>query len=326
MGYKRVMLGLAATGAAMAAGAFLGERRVLQKMDATPPPAGWRKPRFPDGNELMVPTDDGAELRVVFAGPEEGPVVVLVHGLTSNSDDWGPVAELLVAGGNRVIGVNQRGHGGSSVGTEGFGPARQGADLGQVLSALDLDGVTVVGHSMGGVAAMSLLTLRPETGAHRIGRLVLVATLADSGGPDRKLTLRLGDTAQYQELARHPRHAPAMARVVFGRMPARVMVDHALESNRACPPETRHGAAMGLLDYDVRDLLPTITVPTVVVCGDRDLLTPLRENRAIADAIAGAELVVVEDVGHLIIWEAPERVVQAIEAVAASAPQASHLQ
>jgi len=325
MSYKHAMLALAATGAAAAAGFAVGERHLLRAMNLTPAPADWHKPRFPAGIELMVPTDDGAELRVVQAGRNDGPVVVLVHGLTSNSDDWGPVAERLVPLGYRVIGVNQRGHGGSSLGTEGFGPARHGADLGQVLSALDLRGVTVVGHSMGGVAAMSLMTLRPETGADRVAGLVLVATLASSGRFDRRLTLRLGDTTHYQRLADHPQHAAAGARGVFGRTPSRIMVDHAVESNRRCPPATRHGAAMGLLDYDIRELLPTIAVPTVVVCGTRDRLTRLRENLDIADAIPGAELIVAAEAGHLVIWESPSLLADTIADVTDSTQPRMHL-
>ena len=71
-------------------------------------------------------------------------VVVLVHGLTSNHHDWGPVAVRLVATGHRVIGLNQRGHGGSTVGTDGFGPARQGRDVGQTgVFRPELDGKPV---------------------------------------------------------------------------------------------------------------------------------------------------------------------------------------
>ncbi|MEM7287281.1 MAG: alpha/beta hydrolase [Actinomycetota bacterium] len=307
MRISRLLVGAALAGAASGAATVVGERRLLNKMDTAPLPPGWKPPVFPTSTEVMVPTDDDAQLLVASAGPEDGPTVVLVHGLTSNHHDWGPVAERLVASGHRVIGVNQRGHGGSTVGHDGFGPERQGRDLGQVLSALALRDVVVCGHSMGGVAALSLMLLAPEAGAERVAGLALVATLAHTNAPDRRLGIHLGNTTPYEKLARHPRHAAALARYVFGELPNRSLVNAALASNARCPRETRSGAALGLLDYDVRHRLADIEVPTVVVCGDRDLLTSLSENREIADA-TGGELVIAEGAGHLVIWEQPDLV------------------
>ncbi len=294
-------------GAALAAGLgalVAGERRLLKAIDSAPLPPNWVTPVFPDGFEIVVPTDDGAELLVGRAGPEDGPVVVLVHGLTSNHHDWGPVAQALVDDGFHVVGVNQRGHGGSTVGSQGFGPARQGADVGQVLTALNLNDVTLAGHSMGGVAALGLMTLRPETGADRVGKLVLVATLADAVGPDRRNALKMGNSERYRNIADNDTHAAAGARFVFGTTtPSRAMVNDALASYRRCPFETRIGAAVGMIGYDVRHLLPKISVPTTVLCGTKDRLTKHSENRAIAEAIPGAVMVSVPDAGHLVIWE-----------------------
>ena len=315
MRISRLLLGAALAGAASGVATLVGERRLLQKMDTAPLPPGWKPPVFPDGTEVMVPTDDDAQLLVASAGPEDGPTVVLVHGLTSNHHDWGPVAGRLVASGHRVIGVNQRGHGGSTVGHDGFGAARQGRDLGQVLSALALRDVVVCGHSMGGIAALSLMTLAADAGAERVAGLSLIATLAHTGTPDRQAGIHLGNTTPYEKLAQHPRHAAALARFVFGELPNRSLVNAALASNARCPRETRSGAALGLLGYDVRDELESIDLPAVVVCGNRDLLTPLSENKQIAEAI-GAEMIVAEGAGHLVIWEQPDLVASATASLA----------
>lgn len=314
MRLSRILIGTLAGTVATAAAVAVGERRLVRSMAGIAAPDDWLSPVFPEGVELMVPADDGAELRVVAAGPVDGPVVVLVHGLTSNSDDWGPVAHRLVAQGVRVVGVNQRGHGGSSVGEDGFGPRRQGADVGQVLSALDLRDVVLVGHSMGGVAAMSLMTLAPECGADRVAALTLVATLADSVRRDRRVALRFADRPQ-DAISGHPLHAPAVARWVFGGTPSARLVEDALASARRCPDETRIGASLGLLDLDLRNLLPSIDVPTKVICGTHDRLTSLAENRRIAERIPGAEMVVVPGAGHLVIWEQPDVMAEAIAAL-----------
>jgi non-heme chloroperoxidase len=294
-----------------AAAAVLAERQVIRRLERSAAPEGWVTPRYPDGAEVMVPTDDGAELMVALAGPDDGPPVVLVHGLTSNHHDWGPVARRLVAAGHRVIGVNQRGHGGSTIGSDGFGPERQGTDLGQVLDALDLRDVTLVGHSMGGIAALSLMILAPDSGAARVGSLVLVATLASTTGVDRRNGLKVAGRDN-RVITEHPIHGRVFARAVFGASPSAAMVDDALASAERCPDAARIGASTGLMGYDVRSGLGDITIPTTVVCGTRDRLTPLSENRRIAAAVPDAELVVVPGAGHLLIWEEPEIVASAI--------------
>jgi non-heme chloroperoxidase len=306
-----------------AAAAFTAERLLLRRINATAAPPGWRTPCWPVGNEIMVPTDDGAELLVEITGPEDAPTIVLIHGLSGDHHAWGLVAEALLRRGFRVVGMNQRGHGGSTVGTEGFGPERQGADVGQVLSALDLNGVTLVGHSMGGVAAMSLLTLRPETGADRVGALALAATLAQTVRADRDRSLRIGDSDFYRNLAVHPVHGPTLARWIFGGIPSREMLEDVMETGANCPQETSLGAARGLLGYDIRDKLGAISVPTTVICGTRDLLTRHIENEEIAAAIDGAEFVSVPGAGHMVIWENPEIITDVTAALAGAVPSPS---
>jgi len=293
-------------------GLIAAERLVLRNVDRTPPPDGWVPPRWPDGTVTTVTTDDGAELLVESTGPTTAPTVVLVHGLTGDHHSLAPIAEVLLAQGFRVVGVNQRGHGGSSVGSQGFGPHRQGSDLGQVLAALDLHDVTLVGHSMGGVAAMSLLTLVPDSGADRVASLVLIATLADSMGVDRSASLKIEGTAFYRRLRGNPEFSAAIGRWIFGPTPSRAELDEALEVSGRCPEETSIGAALGLLGYDIRDLLVNIDKPTIVICGTRDLVTRHSENRAIADAIPQAKFVSVPGAGHMIIWENPDIIVDAI--------------
>jgi pimeloyl-ACP methyl ester carboxylesterase len=290
------------------AGGLALERRMARRMDGAASPAGWREPVFPAGSRHTVTTDDGAELLVVEAGPAGGPVAVLVHGLTSNSDDWGPVAELLVQQGWHVYALNQRGHGGSTAGRDGYGAKRQGADLAHALAALELSAVTLVGHSMGGIASIAAFTTHPRELHDRVCRLVLVATLARSSRADQRLGLRLIASPEEGDLSKGERAGPLVVRALFGRTPSRAMVGAALASGLRCPEATRRGAALGLRDYDVRAALPRITVPTLVICGTRDIVTPLFENRAIAAAIPNAHLEEIAGAGHLVIWEHPDRI------------------
>ena len=305
----------AISAAALAAGVTtkLVERRVLRAMDRVEPPTDWSSPpRWGDENIVMVPTDDDAELLVALAGsPNAHRTVVLVHGITSDHHCWAPIVGDLVGAGCRVIGVNQRGHGGSTIGSEDFGRGRLGQDLGTVLRALDVRDAIVVGHSMGGAAALALAADR-SPGVECVGSMVLVATLASSARPDRNALLRVQFHGLFDRLKREDHHAPALTRVVFGRTPARVLVDDLLDMTRRCPVETATGAARGMLTYDVRDRLASIDIPATVVCGTHDVVTSHRENLAIADAMPAATFRSVSGAGHMIIWEEPSAIVDAV--------------
>ena len=306
--------------AAIVAGGVLGEKRLLNQLAATDPPPGWRTPEWRSGVATMVPTDDGAELLVqhdsVITESNDRPIV-FVPGLSGDHHSWSPIARLLAADGHTVVGLNQRGHGGSTIGTEGFGADRQGRDVGQVLLALDLHDVVLVGHSMGGVAGLSLLAGR-HPGSERVAAMVAVSTLASSVRPDRNLLMRLQLTRLYERFRRDNRHAAVVARYVFGPPPSRAMVDDVLAMARRCPTATVVGATRGLIDYDIRDRLADIDVPMTVVCGTRDLITTHAENEEISEAIPGARFVSISGAGHMVIWERPEAVASVIEQVTRS--------
>lgn len=306
---KLIAVGLGATAGIIGVGASSARR-----WKRNPDPLQGEVPRFPDGDEVMVPVDDGAQLRVVRAG--DGSTVVLVHGLTSNSDDCGPIARRLVEHGHRVIAVNQRGHGGSTVGTDGFDAPRLGRDLRQVLAALDVRDAVLVGHSMGGFASLSYAVDNPDEFNERVRALCLVATLAGACDAEHQLGLRLvagrpstslgGDNAA----ANHLRNR--FGRAVFGRRPNWTAIEHAVATALRCPDDSRIGAAQGMLTYDVGDRVGSIAVPTTVVCGTFDVVTRHHHNAALADLIPNARLVSIPDAGHMVIWEAADRITDEI--------------
>ena len=98
----------------------------------------------------------------------------------------------------------------------------------------------------------------------------------------------------------------------FGMTPSRQMVNDALELGQRCPTPHRIDASLGLLQYDIRGLLPLIDLPTTVVCGVNDLLTTHSENQRIAELIPSAEMVTVAQAGHMFIWETPNEITDAI--------------
>lgn len=303
---RRVVLPLLVAGGVAAA-----LRHVLRGSLSDVDPLDGRPPVFPDGATRVVTTDDGAEINTRRTG--FGPTVVLVHGLTSNMDDFGPVAEALVARGFEVIGIEQRGHGASTVGRDGFGVERQAADLAQALVALDVRDAVVAGHSMGGMAAMGLAIHDPEVVRDRIVGLCLIATAADLTGPRARVQARFADLAPLRAVARRPDRFPGLlAHLVLGPQRSAALVGACVASFHRCPESTRIGATQGLEGMNLVDRLGAIRCPTLVVGAAHDNLTPVEASEVIAERIPGARLEILPDVGHMVIWEAVDHLADLI--------------
>lgn len=303
-------LGKAIVGSSVAAssivGAIFATRKTLDRWAAHPDPLNGIPVHF-DGVEVVVTTDDGARISTRSAG--SGRTIVLVHGLTSNHNDWGPIASRLLEHGHRVVTIDQRGHGDSTVGMDGYGAARLGLDLVAVFEELDLHGAVLAGHSMGGMAALSAAVDRPDVIESRVDHLVIIASAASLHGRRHQLGLWIGDTDAEDRLSGlHNQLRIGAGITAFGKRPSLFMVDEVIRSFDSCPDHVRRAATSALKDYDIRDRLHAVDVPTSVVAGSHDLLTPLADNELLAREIPGASLEVIEDAGHMIIWESAARI------------------
>jgi pimeloyl-ACP methyl ester carboxylesterase len=118
-------------------------------------------------------------LSYLEVGPADGPVVLLLHGLLSESGTWAPVLEPLAARGIRVIALDLLGHGESDKPPIGYGLPDFAAGISEFLRALGIERVTIGGHSLGGAIAMQFAHHYPQ----RCERLVLIC----AGGLGRKV-------------------------------------------------------------------------------------------------------------------------------------------
>lgn len=314
--HRTALTGLA-IGSAAVATAAVAERRTVARWAATDD--RHRDEPVSIGDALAgaatstVTSSDGAELAVVEGGA--GPTVVLAHGVTATVDHWAPVAARLVRAGCRVVAFDHRGHGRSTAGSGAFRADLLGDDVDAVVGATAPDGAVVVGHSMGGIAVLAWLAGHPDAAATARG-LALVATLhRPVGNAMVQLMRRLGGTSLARRTMAHPVHGRIMARGGLGDRPSMAVLDVVRGGWAACPDATRAGVFRDLA-FDHTDLLSTIAVPTVVICGDRDRVTPLAESRLIDELIPGARLTVVPGAGHEVIWEAADVVADAIAELA----------
>jgi pimeloyl-ACP methyl ester carboxylesterase len=297
------------------ASAVLAARRVERRWASAPDDIALEHRRLPQGEALTVATDDGAELAVTVAG--DGPDVVLAHCWTGAREVWAPVAHRLVDAGHRVTMYDQRGHGSSTCGGDGYTIPRLGADLRAVMTHVDAGDAVVAGHSMGGMTIMSLATHHPDVLAQRAKAVVLVATAASGLARGR------GDRAAGRVVA-----SPALDRVMqspVGHALVRGSVGKAVRRHHltltrdlfvACPPDARRGLLTAMQAMDLREGIASIGLPTTVVVGTHDRLTPPALARVLADTIPGAELETIDGVGHMVPLEAPEELATLIAKVA----------
>ncbi len=317
----------AVVGGALAAGAAYrkfvrgaepGDRRVSAgaAFDEGPLALGWgRGVTRPDHH--IVQTRDGAELAVWdLAG--DGPdaqVVVLPHCWGCSHEIWLPVARRLLEQGHHVVLYDQRGHGLSTRGAAPLTVETLAHDLSDVLEATQVRDVVLAGHSMGGMAIMSLATYRPEVLRDRAKATVLVATAATAVGVPSPRAVRMASAlvaSSTLSKAMRSRNGHLLVRGVFGANPERSHIDLTRELFAGC-----HGPVRGdfLTSFGTMDLvegIATIDVPTTVMVGSRDTLTAPARADEMVSTIPGARLVTLIDKGHMLPLEDPDAVTDEI--------------
>jgi len=260
----------------------------------------------------FVTVDDGGRIHVVERG--EGPPIVLVHGVTLGIASWAPQLRLL-GDRHRVVAVGLRGHGQSLAGEDGYSMERLADDLLEVLDAVDVRGGLLVGHSLGGMAAQLLAVRHPTELAGHVAGLVLVATAAGPMIPwPVQAVLSAGFVAgATRVLGRAERRGQGLfpsgdlalwaTRATFGAGPSPVDVELTRSMMVAMSPSAASGLLAPLLAFDVHKQIHVIDLPTHVVVGARDLVTPPRMAREIVDQIPGATLTVLPGCGHMVMLE-----------------------
>ncbi|MCP5029331.1 MAG: alpha/beta hydrolase [Actinomycetia bacterium] len=304
-----------ASGLGRLAGAFgvglMAERALMAALRGSDS-EGPVSPLPADVSRRMLPTPDGGSVHVIERG--SGRPLVFLHGITFQASAWAHQFDL--SDQFRVIACDLRGHGDSAPGSDGFGLDVLASDLATLLAGLDLHDAILVGHSMGGMTVQTFCRQYPEVLEARVAGLVLLSTsarrvmLADdqAGALARQLAER-GDKKNWAPfpLLRLPWSdlVEAATRFVFGRSPNRVDVARAWAMYDAMDDEYLGRSSIGLLTYDVREALLDIDVPTLVVTGELDRLTPPPFAREMAGLLPRSELHLLPGAGHQIMFERP---------------------
>lgn len=265
--------------------------------------------------ELTVTTSDGLRLHADVSGAAS-VTVVLAHGWTLDTRSWQPVADRL-AGSARVVRYDHRGHGRSDAAPpETMTLDHLADDLAAVIAAVAPDGPLVLaGHSMGGMTIMALADRHPQL-VERVAGVALVATASGGlAGHSFGLSARTAAVvrgvekrlyasrhwARRSTLGRPRLLAPALRWLLLGPGADRAARRITYTCIASCRPITVSGFRPTLESHE-RDaaLAAFAEIPTVVLVGSRDKLTPVRSARRIASALPAAGLTIYPDAGHML--------------------------
>ncbi len=251
---------------------------------------------------VSVTASDGAHLATWSHGASGTPAVILIHGFSLDHTTWDPVATVLTESGCQVITTDLRGHGQSTLGSDPPTLGRLVLDLKETMSALDVEEAHMVGHSLGAV-----IVLAARADGRLQGSIKTVTSLAGTErsvqNPVMKLGARLFSSSLGIALLQRRRPGRIMISTWFGKKPGKEQLDSIRLLSASCPPATRSAVAESMDDVDLRSTFSLSDPPVLVVCGEHDQATPLKVSKRIAAAIPGAELIVMERVGHMAMIE-----------------------
>jgi pimeloyl-ACP methyl ester carboxylesterase len=269
----------------------------------------WRKTDW--SRELKRIEVGGVQANYVDVGSGEEDPVVLVHGLGGQWQNWLENIPRL-AQDRRVIAMDLPGFGLTPESEGEISIPEYGRWVDALCDRVGLEQIDLVGNSMGGYIAAEVAIQFPQ----RVARLVLVSAAGISSAETlQKPILTFGrvatalatnSAARHRRLASRPitRH---IALALVARYPGRLKADLAYEGFfKGAGKSGFDDALRASLDYDFRDRLPDVKVPTLIVWGEKDSIIPVRDADEFERLIEDSRKVVMEDTGHIPMAERPQ--------------------
>lgn len=242
----------------------------------------------------------GVTLPYVEQGDPAGVPVLLLHGVTDSWRSYEPVLPHLPAS-FRAFAVTQRGHGDADRPTEGYRTRDFAGDVGAFMDALGLERAVVVGHSMGGTNAARFTIDHPA----RVRGLVLACTFASYARNPGLVEFCESATALTDPI--DPAFVREFQESTLARPVPPAFLDAVVQESLKVPARVWRAVFQAFLEDDFASELDRITVPTLIVWGDRDAFAPGDDQTAFRATIPGSRLLVYEGGGHALHWEQPKR-------------------
>ncbi|MFX0168551.1 MAG: alpha/beta fold hydrolase [Candidatus Hodarchaeota archaeon] len=229
---------------------------------------------------------------------EKGPRLILIHSSLSSHIEWkyqGPIADHAV-----LTFLDLPGHGESDPLPVPVTIVDFVAVLSLFLRSNNLVPAIIVGHSIGGAIALQLALDYHQL----VNGLILIGTGAKLGVFPAILE---GLKTHYEKAIEL-----TLGQLMFGKNADPNLVKHAKEEALRCPKSVGLADFLACNTFDVRTRLHEIKVPTLIIVGDEDKLTPPKWSHYLKDQISGSRLEVIPGSGHFVMQEQPEAVNHAI--------------
>jgi pimeloyl-ACP methyl ester carboxylesterase len=268
-------------------------KKAWQRADIQPPTpmTSASDTRFRD-----VTLASGVRLHYAERGPADGPVVLMLHGYSDSWFSFSTVLPLMPTD-LRVIVPDQRGHGDSDRPADGYSIDDFASDAIALLDALQVKQAVIVGHSLGSRVALRVAERTPG----HVTRLVLVGSTIsfrnDVVADLRREVDGLSDPVD-------PEFVRAFQLSTIFQPISDAFFARAVEDSRKLPARVWKGVMAGIWN----DVPGTrgVRVPTLILAGGEDAVFSVAEQRALADALPGAQFRLLQDVGHAVHWENPQ--------------------
>jgi 3-oxoadipate enol-lactonase len=237
-------------------------------------------------------------------GPQDAPVLLMLHSLGTDHGVWDPQAAVLSRD-FRVIRPDLRGHGLTAVTRGPYSIEGLAADVLCAMKRLGITQAHVAGLSIGGMVAQALAATAPGF----VSSLVLCDTAMAIPPPDlwrgRAGTVRTSGMAAIVDAVLARWVTPAAADVPETRR-LRTMLMNTV-------PEGYAAAAEAIAAADLSPTIRSLRVPALIVVGDQDAATPISAAKRLADAIAGSEFCMIKGASHIPTFERSIEVTGVIE-------------
>jgi pimeloyl-ACP methyl ester carboxylesterase len=250
-----------------------------------------------------MPSVDVAGLRIAYSAVGSGPPLILLHGILADGRVWPEIATRL-ADAYTVIAWDAPGCGQSSDHPPGFRMADHAAVLDGFASALGLGRPHLVGHSWGAVLALAAYQHRPSFARSLVlanGYAGWAGSMPPSMVRDRLATALAGlDTMTTDGVVQ------AWLPSLFSSNAEPMVVDALASIMRDFRRDGGRDALRAVAEADLREVLPSIDVPTLIVHAELDVRAPVVVAEALAAAIPSAQFANLPGVGHMSYLEAPD--------------------
>jgi pimeloyl-ACP methyl ester carboxylesterase len=249
----------------------------------------------------MILNVNGTALHVLEPEPrgtEKDPSLLLIHGAGGSGEIWEEQAAFF-KGKHSVYRLDLPGHGGSDPrGEERISSYAEWVRL--ILEKLFAKrSFVLVGHSMGGAIVLDL-SLNPPEG---LKGMVVV-------GSGAKLAVT---RAIFQMLSEDPEaFFQSIDQFAFASAAPKTLRERFIRVTRQCRPSVIFNDFQACDHFDVRNRLPEIKLPALVLCGEEDQLTPVKYSRYLHENIATSSLILIPQAGHMVMAEQPHMLNRAI--------------